>query len=46
VLDSGWVTEPRATWERWREAGADGAIVLARSTEDVDALVDSVARWG
>jgi alkanesulfonate monooxygenase SsuD/methylene tetrahydromethanopterin reductase-like flavin-dependent oxidoreductase (luciferase family) len=45
VLDSGWVTEPRATWDRWHDAGADGAIVLARSTEDVDALVESVARW-
>jgi alkanesulfonate monooxygenase SsuD/methylene tetrahydromethanopterin reductase-like flavin-dependent oxidoreductase (luciferase family) len=45
VLDSPWVSEPRATWERWREAGADDAIVLARSSEDVDALVDSVARW-
>jgi hypothetical protein len=46
VLDSGWVNEPLATWERWREAGADGVIVLARTTEDVDALVESVARWG
>jgi alkanesulfonate monooxygenase SsuD/methylene tetrahydromethanopterin reductase-like flavin-dependent oxidoreductase (luciferase family) len=45
IVDSPWVREPRATWERWREAGADGAIVLARTTEDVDALVDSVARW-
>lgn len=45
VIDSPWVTEPRATWERWREAGADGAILTVRSTHDVDALVDSVARW-
>jgi alkanesulfonate monooxygenase SsuD/methylene tetrahydromethanopterin reductase-like flavin-dependent oxidoreductase (luciferase family) len=45
IVDSPWVREPRATWERWRDAGADGAIVLARTTEDVDALVDSVARW-
>ena len=37
--------EPRATWERWRAAGADGAIVLARSTDDVDALVGAVERW-
>ena len=37
--------DPRATWERWHDAGADGAIVLARSTDDVDALVDAVARW-
>lgn len=45
VLGSPWVREPRTTWERWREAGADGAVVLARTTEDVDALVESVARW-
>ena len=40
-----WVREPRAARERWREIGADGAIVLARSTADVDALVEAVARW-
>ena len=40
-----WFHEPRATWERWHAAGADGAIVLARTTDDVDALVDAVARW-
>ena len=40
-----WVTAPRETWERWREAGADGAIVLARTTEDVDALVEAAERW-
>lgn len=45
VIDSPWVSAPRDTWERWREAGADGAVVTARSTEDVDALVASVARW-
>jgi alkanesulfonate monooxygenase SsuD/methylene tetrahydromethanopterin reductase-like flavin-dependent oxidoreductase (luciferase family) len=43
--DTPWFHEPRATWERWRDAGADGAIVLARTTDDVDALVDAVARW-
>jgi len=43
--ESPWVREPRETWERWRSAGADGAIVLARSTADVDLLVDAVARW-
>jgi alkanesulfonate monooxygenase SsuD/methylene tetrahydromethanopterin reductase-like flavin-dependent oxidoreductase (luciferase family) len=45
VVDSPWVTAPRETWERWRSAGADAAIVLARSTRDVDALVESVERW-
>jgi alkanesulfonate monooxygenase SsuD/methylene tetrahydromethanopterin reductase-like flavin-dependent oxidoreductase (luciferase family) len=45
VAKTEWVREPRSAWERWREAGADGAIVLARSTADVDALVEAVARW-
>jgi len=43
--DTPWFADPRGTWDRWREAGADGAIVLARTTDDVDALVESVARW-
>lgn len=43
--DTPWFHEPQATWARWREAGADGAIVLARTTDDVDALVEAVARW-
>jgi alkanesulfonate monooxygenase SsuD/methylene tetrahydromethanopterin reductase-like flavin-dependent oxidoreductase (luciferase family) len=45
VLDSPWVTRPREEWERWREAGADAAVVTARSTEDIDSLVASAARW-
>jgi len=42
---SPWVLEPRATWQRWRAAGADGAVILARSPADVDALVRAVERW-
>jgi alkanesulfonate monooxygenase SsuD/methylene tetrahydromethanopterin reductase-like flavin-dependent oxidoreductase (luciferase family) len=42
---SPWVQAPRATWERWRAAGADGAIVLARTTSDIDALVEAAERW-
>jgi alkanesulfonate monooxygenase SsuD/methylene tetrahydromethanopterin reductase-like flavin-dependent oxidoreductase (luciferase family) len=42
--ESEWVREPRAARERWAAAGADGAIVLARSTADVDALVDAADR--
>ncbi len=42
---SPWVTAPRETWHRWREAGADGVIVLARTTADVDALVEATERW-
>jgi alkanesulfonate monooxygenase SsuD/methylene tetrahydromethanopterin reductase-like flavin-dependent oxidoreductase (luciferase family) len=45
LIDSPWVTAPRETWDRWREAGADGAIVLARSTADVDALVAAADSW-
>jgi alkanesulfonate monooxygenase SsuD/methylene tetrahydromethanopterin reductase-like flavin-dependent oxidoreductase (luciferase family) len=45
LADSPWCREPRAAWERWHEAGADGAIVLARTTSDIDALVDAVERW-
>ena len=45
IADSPWVTAPRETWLRWQAAGADGAIVLARTTEDVDALVEAAERW-
>jgi alkanesulfonate monooxygenase SsuD/methylene tetrahydromethanopterin reductase-like flavin-dependent oxidoreductase (luciferase family) len=45
IADSPWVTAPRETWERWRGAGADGVIVLARTTDDVDALVEATGRW-
>ncbi len=45
IAETPWIRAPRETWARWREAGADGAIVLARTTADVDSLVDAVARW-
>ena len=45
LAESPWVQAPRETWERWHEAGADGAIVLARTTADIDALVGAVNRW-
>jgi alkanesulfonate monooxygenase SsuD/methylene tetrahydromethanopterin reductase-like flavin-dependent oxidoreductase (luciferase family) len=45
LAESEWIREPRAAWDRWHEKGADGAIVLARTTADVDALVEAVARW-
>jgi alkanesulfonate monooxygenase SsuD/methylene tetrahydromethanopterin reductase-like flavin-dependent oxidoreductase (luciferase family) len=43
--DTAWFHEPRATWDRWRAAGADGAMVLARTTDDVDALIEAAERW-
>ena len=45
IADSAWATAPRETWDRWRVAGADGAVVLARNTADVDALVEAAGRW-
>ena len=45
LAETEWIREPRAAWERWHEIGADGAIVLARTTADVDALVEAVGRW-
>jgi alkanesulfonate monooxygenase SsuD/methylene tetrahydromethanopterin reductase-like flavin-dependent oxidoreductase (luciferase family) len=45
LADSPWVTAPRESWDRWHEAGADGVIVLARTTSDVDALVAATDRW-
>jgi alkanesulfonate monooxygenase SsuD/methylene tetrahydromethanopterin reductase-like flavin-dependent oxidoreductase (luciferase family) len=43
--DTPWFASPRETWARWGAAGADGAIVLARTTDDIDAMVDAVERW-
>ncbi len=42
---SPWIEAPGETWARWRAAGADGAIVTARTPADVDALVAAAARW-
>jgi alkanesulfonate monooxygenase SsuD/methylene tetrahydromethanopterin reductase-like flavin-dependent oxidoreductase (luciferase family) len=43
--DSPWFHEPKATWERWRATGADGAVVLARTTDDIDAMIEALDRW-
>lgn len=45
LVSSPWVDAPAETWARWRGVGADGAILLARTTADIDALVDGRARW-
>ncbi|HUQ77568.1 MAG TPA: LLM class flavin-dependent oxidoreductase [Patescibacteria group bacterium] len=42
---SAWIREPHAEWQRWQALGADGAIVLARTTADIDALVEAAGRW-
>jgi alkanesulfonate monooxygenase SsuD/methylene tetrahydromethanopterin reductase-like flavin-dependent oxidoreductase (luciferase family) len=45
VAGSPWVMAPRETWEHWHQVGADGVIVLARTTDDVDALVAATDKW-
>lgn len=42
---SPWVIEPAAEWARWQQRGADVVTVTARTTADVDALVEAVERW-
>lgn len=42
---SPWIDAPRETWARYAELGADEAIVTARTTKDVDALVRAADRW-
>jgi alkanesulfonate monooxygenase SsuD/methylene tetrahydromethanopterin reductase-like flavin-dependent oxidoreductase (luciferase family) len=45
LAETEWVREPASARERWAAAGADGAVVLARTTADVDDLVSAVERW-
>lgn len=42
---SPWIERPRDEWARWAADGVDEAIVTARTTNDVDALVRAVDRW-
>lgn len=44
LADSPWVLDPAGAAEAWRAAGADGAVVGAGSTGDVDLLVGAAAR--
>jgi alkanesulfonate monooxygenase SsuD/methylene tetrahydromethanopterin reductase-like flavin-dependent oxidoreductase (luciferase family) len=39
------LVEPRDELARWRELGVDDVLLTARSTTDVDALVDAARRW-
>ena len=36
---------PRAELARWHDIGADDLLLTARTTDDVDALVDAAERW-
>jgi alkanesulfonate monooxygenase SsuD/methylene tetrahydromethanopterin reductase-like flavin-dependent oxidoreductase (luciferase family) len=44
LAGSPWVEDPAGEAERWRLAGADGAVLGAGSTADVDHLVEAAAR--
>ena len=41
---SPWVLDPAAAAGEWRAAGADGAVVGANSSADVDVLVEAAVR--
>lgn len=42
---SPWVAAPAEALAEWRAKGADGVVVTARTTADVDALVHAAERW-
>jgi len=44
LAGSSWVEDPAGTALRWRAAGADGAVVGVRTTDDVDLLVAAASR--
>ncbi len=44
LAGSPWVEDPAGSASRWRAAGADGAVIGARSTADVDRLVEAAPR--
>jgi alkanesulfonate monooxygenase SsuD/methylene tetrahydromethanopterin reductase-like flavin-dependent oxidoreductase (luciferase family) len=45
LAGSPWVEAPRDAWAALARAGADEAIVTARTERDVDALVAAAGRW-
>jgi len=42
---SPWIEAPRDELARWQAAGADGAIVTARTSADIAALERAIGRW-
>ena len=44
IVGTPWAIETRAELQRWRDRGATGVIVTARTSADVDALVDAAER--
>jgi alkanesulfonate monooxygenase SsuD/methylene tetrahydromethanopterin reductase-like flavin-dependent oxidoreductase (luciferase family) len=44
LAGSPWIEDPAGEAARWREAGADGAVLGAGGTADIDLLVGAAAR--
>jgi len=45
LVDSPWIRAPADEWRRYEALGVDEIIVTARTTNDVDALVEATNRW-
>jgi alkanesulfonate monooxygenase SsuD/methylene tetrahydromethanopterin reductase-like flavin-dependent oxidoreductase (luciferase family) len=45
LAGSPWVADPTAELRRWQTLGADAVVVTARTTADVERLVDAANRW-
>ncbi len=45
LVGSPWVESPMEALAEWRERGADGVVVQARTPSDVDALIAAAERW-
>jgi alkanesulfonate monooxygenase SsuD/methylene tetrahydromethanopterin reductase-like flavin-dependent oxidoreductase (luciferase family) len=42
---SPWIDRPRQEWTDWAERGAAEVVLVARTTADVDRLVEAAGRW-
>ncbi len=45
LAESPWLRDPAGELARWRARGVDGVIVTARTTADVDGLVEAADRY-
>lgn len=45
LTESPWLRDPVGELARWRARGVDGVIVTARTTDDVDGLVEAADRY-
>jgi alkanesulfonate monooxygenase SsuD/methylene tetrahydromethanopterin reductase-like flavin-dependent oxidoreductase (luciferase family) len=45
LAGSDWIRDPRGAFDAWRVKGVDEVALTARTTADVDGLVDAARRW-